>query len=107
MLTLDGKRNHKKGIKIMTNQQLINRFFCDPKAMQTNHLRIEERGDNFALVNYWTDLVFYDTEKDHYTFNATKYSPTTSKIQSMISRELPKANTTTINGCERGFKFRF
>lgn len=89
----------------MTNQQLINRFFCDPKAMQTNHLRIEERGDNFALVNYYTDLVFYDVEKDHYTFNATKYSITTSKIQKMIRQGLPKPYSTIIDGCKKGFRF--
>jgi len=73
--------------------------------MQTNHLRIEKRGDNFALVNYWTDLVFYDVEKDHYTFNATKYSVSTSKIQTMIRGGLPKYATTTVDGCKMGFRF--
>jgi hypothetical protein len=90
----------------MTNQQLINRFFCNPKEMKANHLRIEKRDNGFALVNYYTDLVFYDVERDHYTFNATKYSSTTSRIQTMIRQGLPKPYATIIDGCERGFTFK-
>jgi hypothetical protein len=90
----------------MTNQQIINRFFCDPKECKTNHLRIEKRGNNFALINYYTDLVFYEPEKDHYTFNDTSYSRSTSRIQSMIRRGLPKPYATIVDGCERGFKFK-
>ena len=89
----------------MTNQQLINRFFCDPKEMKTNNLGIEKRGKGFALVNYYTDLVFYDLEKDHYTFNSTKYSRTTSKIQTLIHAGLPKPYATIIDGCKLGFRF--
>lgn len=90
----------------MTNQQIINRFFCDPKEMKTNNLRIEKRGNGFALVNYYTDIAFYDPERDHYHFNETKYSVSTSKIQSMIRQGLPKPYATIVNGCERGFRFK-
>lgn len=89
----------------MTNQQIINQFTYWPKECKANHLRIEQRGDNWVLVNYWTDLVLYDPEREHYHFNITKYSVSTSRIQSMIRRELPKSNTTTVDGCERGFRF--
>lgn len=91
----------------MTNKQLINRFFCDPRECMTSTLRIEKRDNGFALVNYFTDLAFYDPERDHYHFNATKYSVTTSMIQSMILKGLPKPYATIIDGCERGFRFRF
>lgn len=90
----------------MTNQQIINRFFCDPREMKTNNLRIEKRNNGFVLVNYWTDLVFYDPERDHYHFNATKYSVSTSRIQSMIRHYLPIQYATVIDGCQRGFRFK-
>lgn len=90
----------------MTNQQIINRFFNNPREMKTNHLRIEKRGNGFALVNYWTDLVYYDPERDHYHFNSTNYSRTTSRIQRMIRQGLPKQYATIIDGCERGFRFK-
>ena len=89
----------------MTNQQIINRFFCDPKEMKTNNLRIEKRGNNFVLINYYTDLAIYDPERDHYHFNATKYSRTTSKIQTLIHAGLPKPYATIIDGCKLGFRF--
>ena len=89
----------------MTNEQLIKHFFCNPKEASANNLRIEKRGNNWILVNYYTDLVFYDVEKDHYTFNVTKYSVSTSRIQSLIHSYIPSSDYTTVNGCKMGFRF--
>jgi hypothetical protein len=89
----------------MTNQQIINRFFCNPRECRANNLRIEKRGDNWILVNYYTDLVIYHTDINQYVMNETKYSPATSKIQSLIRSYIPSSDYTTVNGCKMGFRF--
>lgn len=89
----------------MTNEQIINQFTYWPKECKTNNLRIEKRDDNWILINYYTDLVLYEPEKERFTFNVTKYSVSTSRIQSMIHRELPKSKTINIEGCKMGFRF--
>jgi hypothetical protein len=44
--------------------------------------------DNKRLMNYGTCLAQYDKETNTLFINETKYSSTTSRIQSMIKREL-------------------
>jgi hypothetical protein len=89
----------------MTNEQIIKRFFCNPKEASANNLHIEKRGDNWILVNYYTDLVIYHTDINQYVMNETKYSVSTSRIQSLIRSYIPSSDYTTVLGCKKGFRF--
>jgi hypothetical protein len=72
----------------MTNQQLIARFvdgFADGKDQShTGNLWVSPNGDK--LVNYATCLI--QVVNGVIIFNETKYSASTSKIQSYIRREI-------------------
>lgn len=72
----------------MTNQQLIEKFAMGNAEhgdqSHTGNLWVTPNEDK--LMNYGTCLVH--RVKGHFIFNETKYSSTTSKIQSYIRREL-------------------
>lgn len=89
----------------MKNADIIRIFFDSPRECMCNNLRIEKREGTWILTNYFTDLVKYDTSTDRYTFNATKYSVSTRKIQSEIRWQLPLLRTTIFYDCDIGFKF--
>ena len=52
----------------------------------TRNLTIQPSGYGWALVNYWTPIVYRDSN-GAFWFNTDRYSVTTSKIQNQIRRE--------------------
>lgn len=90
----------------MTNKQII-QLFCSNSIRESkaNNLHIRKERNGYILRNYGTDIAFHNPEKQTFILNVTKYSVTTSKIQSTISQYSPYYQTT-IDGCERGFTFK-
>lgn len=69
----------------MTNKELIKVFISgNKKTAVANHLGFKDD----RLINYSTVLCRIDRNEKQAMFNNRKYSPTTSKIQSMLRREL-------------------
>lgn len=68
----------------MKNIDVIRAFVERNKPCKTKNLSF----DGTRLVNYYTTLAEYDPETRTFYLNRTKYSTSTSKIQTYLNREL-------------------
>ena len=90
----------------MTNKQITQLFTStSPKECKANNLYIRKECNGYILRNYGTDIAFHDPDSQTFILNISKYSNTTLRIQSTISQYSPYYQTT-VNGCERGFRFK-
>ena len=72
----------------MKNLEVIQAFIRGETKGHTTHLKI----DGNKLINYSTPICWRVWECGHWRFilNARRYSNTTTRIQNMIRRSIPK-----------------
>jgi hypothetical protein len=78
----------------MKNEKVIENFITQFSQNCTSHTKnLYTCNDNSELVNYRTTLAKFDHENRKLYVNITKYSVTTSKIQTYLKRELKYVQT--------------
>lgn len=82
----------------MTNEQILKKFVEGATTGKTNNLRIVGN----LLYNYQT-VIAERSETNGFALNRTKYSQTTSKIQSKIASILHNTKTIEIIDVPEGF----
>ena len=80
----------------MRNEQLVNNFLMGETKGKASNLEI--RGD--SLVNYETTIA--QRVNGVIVINVTKYSASTTRIQNLLRKEMPKART--VEGVPMGTK---
>lgn len=75
----------------MKNVDVIVAFF-NGKVANTVNVRSFERYDGTLVLENYNTILVQKTQDGGYIFNETKYSPTTSKIQTYIRCEMQRRN---------------
>ena len=84
----------------MSNREVVKAFFFGNKEAQSHNGNLYISWDGNRLMNYGTCIV--QRTDDGYIYNATRYSNTTSHIQSYVRYEMHGLKYTEVKNVKIG-----